>query len=125
LPTRYEAMGRALHALVERPKARRSPRNWLSLKGKPRRDNFTALQWWYYNFCFLRNDLAHGQRVKRSAWRWKGEHHLVKAEHELRRAMRADLVRLGDDSLLALPYTERDKARFNARVRAAIERHLA
>jgi hypothetical protein len=119
---KYEAQGRALHQLVESPTARRWPRSWPSLTGKTLTDNLTALQWWFYNFGFLRNKIAHGSTIRPGEWRWKGEHQLTKAERELRRATRCELVRVGHDSLLKLPYLARVEARRIERVMATLRR---
>jgi hypothetical protein len=119
----YVAQGNALHQLVESPTVRRWPRSWSSLKSKPLTDNLTALQWWFYNFGFLRNKIAHGSPVTRADWRWKGEHQLTKAERELRRAMRCQLVRLGDDPLLKLPYPRRVHVREARRIAAIMRKH--
>jgi hypothetical protein len=120
---KYVAQGKALHQLVETPTARRWPRSWPSLTGKTLTDNLTALQWWFYNFGFLRNRIAHGSTIRPGDWRWKGEHQLTKAERELRRATRCELVRLGHDPLLKLPYLARVEARRIERMMAILRRH--
>jgi hypothetical protein len=119
----YVTQGDVLHQLVEKPTARRWPRTWKTLKGKTTTANLTPLQWWFYNFGFLRNKIAHGAMVHRGDWRWKGEHHLAKAEWELRRAMRSSLVRLGHDSLLEIAFSERERLRRAQQVAAILRRH--
>jgi hypothetical protein len=119
----YRKQGGALHRLVERPTARRWSRSWSSLAGKPMSANLTALEWWFYNFGFLRNKIIHGARTQRADWQWKGESQLEKAERELRRAMRSELVRLGHDSVLKLPHSERLRARRQRELMAILQTH--
>ena len=121
----FDKQGVALHQLVERPTTRRWGRAWKSARsGKAQSADLTALQWWYYRFGFLRNAIAHGSRVRPGTWRWKGEHHLTKAERELLRAMRCELVRLGHKLILALPYDQREDERRSEHIRQVISRHL-
>jgi hypothetical protein len=119
------SIARALSELLDEPSARRTSRQWPNLKGELGQMHLlTEREWWFVNLSFLRNDISHGVPSSRVKWRWRGEHHLFRAERELRAAVRAMLVAEGHEPALALADEERAQARRHAQMTAIVARRL-
>jgi len=119
------AIAHALSALLDSPNARRTPRQWTTLSGKPSKTHqLTEREWWFVNLSFLRNDRTHGTPSTRPRWRWRGDHQVFRAERELRAAVRAMLVHQGHDDTLRLPHEQRAERRRHLQIAAVIAKHL-
>jgi hypothetical protein len=81
-------MARALSRLLEHRSVRRRERLWIPRPGShPKRDLFSDLEWWFMRFGELRNGIAHGDVLPRSAWRHGRRWHFWIGEERLRQAI--------------------------------------
>jgi hypothetical protein len=92
-----------LSALLDDPGASRSRREWTNRQGNPQAAELTDLAWWFQQFAFLRNAIAHGADVQPDRYTWEGVSHLLHAELRLREAVREIVVRDGNDDLRLSP----------------------
>jgi hypothetical protein len=78
--------------------------------GKLWSEELTDVEWWFYDFSFLRNDLMHGRIPVQEAWRHNGQGQVSLGEGYLRRAIKCVIGLDGHQDIL-------DDMRFQREVR--------
>jgi len=101
----------ALSALLPDTGRRRRRRVWTH-QGKQHAQTMSDLEWWFSNFTWLRNAIAHGERVSASDHRWGRTYHIWVAEARLRRAIKHTVAERGFEHVLLNPY---QRARWHVR----------
>jgi hypothetical protein len=100
----YEVRDR-LSELLDDPRTPKVNREWLNLKtGKRQSAEMTDLAWWFQNFAFLRNAIAHGNDIAPEDYGWDGVSHLFLGEFRLRQAVRELVIRDGNQDLRLEPH---------------------
>jgi hypothetical protein len=93
-----------LSALLDPPDVARPEREWVSRAGNPRRAELSDLQWWFTQFTFLRNAIAHGDELADEQFDFDSKRHLWLGEARLRQALKATVARLsGEEDILVDP----------------------
>lgn len=88
-----------LSALLDTSEERRFPRTWTSRTGQPKSAELTDLGWWFQQFAFLRNALAHGHVIEEARYVHDGVSHVLLAELRLRQAIREVVTQDGNEEL--------------------------
>lgn len=60
----------------------------------------TDVEWWFWDFSFLRNDLMHGREPTEERWLHEGQSHVGLGEAYLRWAIKATVAQDGHQSIL-------------------------
>jgi hypothetical protein len=108
---RREPMAREISRRLDPPGARQRLRQWQSLKGNPQNGRLTDLGWWFMRFGDPRNALAHGDEVRRSAFRFGRDWHFWIAERRLRQVITKLLVAHTGSAELEVDLPARVRAR--------------
>ena len=88
-------LAHALSHLLDPPGAKKCVRHWKRRSGKPTSQALTDLEWWFVTFTFLRNAVAHGVSVTPQAYFFDTKSHVMVAEANLRRAVKARVLARG------------------------------
>jgi hypothetical protein len=97
-----------LSTLLDTPQTPKSQRTWTSPRNqKQKTEALTDLQWWYTQFVFLRNDIAHGRAVPIPQYQHDGRFHVFLAEETLRRLIRFEVAQAYGPHDLMLPLKQR------------------
>lgn len=100
---KIEVVRSALCALLDPPGEPTSMRHWANRDGAPRSGEMTLLGWWFTQFTFVRNSIAHGSAVPEAELECEGELHLWRAERMLRRAIKKTVADQGHEDVLLDP----------------------
>jgi hypothetical protein len=92
-----------LSTLLDDTAAPRTRREWTSREGNPQTAALTDLAWWFQQFAFLRNAIAHGGDIDPDRYTWDGVSHLLHAETRLREVVREIVTRNGNEDLRLTP----------------------
>lgn len=92
-----------LSALIDSPDEPRAPRSWTSRAGHPQTAELTGVAWWFQQFAFLRNALAHGHLIDAQRYVHEDVSHVLLAELRLRLAIREFVTRAGNEELRHRP----------------------
>jgi hypothetical protein len=84
-----------LSALLDPPRPRLRVRRFATLRGQPREEAMSDLEWWFTRFTFLRNTIIHGERPTKAELRHGRNWHLWIAEYRLRQAIKELIARHG------------------------------
>jgi hypothetical protein len=68
--------------------------------GKLWSEELTDVEWWFYDFSFLRNDLMHGRIPAQEAWQHNGQGQVSLGEGYLRRAIKCVIGLDGHQDIL-------------------------
>jgi hypothetical protein len=68
--------------------------------GKVWSKQLTDVEWWFWDFSFLRNDLMHGREPAEERWLHEGQLHVGLGEAYLRRAIKGTIAQDGHPSIL-------------------------
>lgn len=90
-------------ALIDAPDEPRAPRSWTSRAGHPQTAELTAVAWWFQQFAFLRNALAHGHLIAAQRYVHEDVSHVLLAELRLRLATREFVTQDGNEDLRHTP----------------------
>jgi hypothetical protein len=85
----------ALDALLSQTRGRRRQRRYNTRAGAQVNEVMSDLGWWFTNFTFLRNAIAHGDQVAPGSYRFGRQWHLFKAEAHLREAIKETVALQG------------------------------
>ena len=77
-----------LSALLDEPEAPHQTRTWTNRAGNERSAEMTDLEWWFTQFTFLRNAIAHGDEIADADFDHGGKRHIWVAEARLRQAIK-------------------------------------
>jgi hypothetical protein len=77
-----------LSALLDEAGVQRRTQTWTSRAGNPQSAELTELEWWFTQFSFLRNAIAHGNEVADADFDYEGQRHIWIAEARLRGAIK-------------------------------------
>jgi hypothetical protein len=90
-----EELRSRLSALLEDPGVDRPRRTWRTRGGREVAAELSDLEWWFTQFAFLRNKIAHGDPVEQDDVDHGGHSHLWLADARLRQAMIETIARGG------------------------------
>jgi hypothetical protein len=94
----------ALSTLLPDIAPRRRDRTWTH-NGRARGpERMSDLEWWFANFTWLRNAIAHGDEVTRGDHRWGRTHHVWVGESRLRTAIKRTVANAGYPDVLLDPF---------------------
>lgn len=68
--------------------------------GKVWSKHLTDVEWWFWDFSFLRNDLMHGREPADERWLHEGQSHVGLGEAYLRKAIKGTIAQDGHQSIL-------------------------
>jgi hypothetical protein len=88
-------MRAALASLLPHLRGRRRSRHWTTLRGSPRSESMSDLEWWFLKFSRLRNAIVHGSMIRPGDHRYGRTRHLWLAERYLRAAIKEIVARTG------------------------------
>lgn len=105
-----------LSELLDGPNVERTDRTWETRGGKKKSASMTDVAWWFMQFTFFRNKIAHGDPVEQQDLDHEdGQGHLWLADARLRQAMTEVVARAGNNELRL----DRNERRFRSRLRRA------
>jgi hypothetical protein len=84
-----------LSCLLDPADAPRSSRTWQTLRGKPKQAYLSDLEWWWMQFTFLRNAIAHGGALEPERYQHDGHYHLDLGLHRLKEAIKTKVIASG------------------------------
>jgi hypothetical protein len=87
--------------------------------GKPWSRELTDVEWWFWNFSFLRNDLMHGREPTEERWLHEGRPHVDLGEAYLRWAIKSTVAHDGHKDILEDMIFRRAAREARVRLRAA------
>lgn len=97
-----------LSTLLDTPQTPKHQQTWTNPRNqKQKTEALTDLQWWYTQFVFLRNDIAHGRAVPAAQYQHDGRPHVLLAEETLRRLIRIEVAQAHGPHDLTLPLKQR------------------
>jgi hypothetical protein len=88
-----------LSELLDPSEEPRIPRTWTSRTGSLKIAELTDLGWWFQQFAFLRNALAHGHVIEEARYVHDGVSHVLLAALRLRQAIREVVTQDGNEEL--------------------------
>jgi hypothetical protein len=90
-----EILRARLAELMDPADAQRRERTWRTLSGREIRMELSDLEWWFTQFTFLRNKIAHGDEIHQADFDFEDRNHLWLAEARLREAINEVIARAG------------------------------